>query len=101
MHSHAMLDLVDGRAIVSRCGLSPSYLKQFEGMSLEESAPLLDYLEAHATREEFTCRFRWEPNLGAIWDNRCTMHRVLQDDVSLRTHGHGFKRVVRRATIAR
>ena len=34
--------------------------RQIVGMSEEESRPLLTYLIQHATRPEFTCRFRWE-----------------------------------------
>jgi taurine dioxygenase len=79
--------------------ISPSYCWQLEGMTEEESSPLLDYLEQHATRHEFICRFRWEPNSIAIWDNRCTMHYALQDDLSARAGGQGFKRVMRRSTI--
>ena len=34
--------------------------RRFEGMTEEESLPLLDWLMSHATRPEFTCRLRWE-----------------------------------------
>ena len=60
---------------------------------------ILDHLEHHATREEFTCRFQWQPNSIAIWDNRCIVHRVLSDDLGAARDGHGFRRVMRRATI--
>lgn len=79
--------------------ISPSYCWQLDGMTVEESRPLLDYLKQHATRHEFLCRFRWEPSSIAIWDNRCTMHNALQDDLAARSGGRGFKRVMRRATI--
>ena len=79
--------------------ISPSYCWQIEGMTDEESRMILDHLERHATRDEFTCRFRWAPNSIAIWDNRCIVHRVLSDDLGAARDGHGFKRVMRRATI--
>ena len=79
--------------------ISPAYCRQLEDMTMEESRPLLDYLEAHATRHEFTCRFRWQPNSIAIWDNRCAMHHALEDNIVARGGGEGFKRVMRRATI--
>jgi taurine dioxygenase len=56
-------------------------------------------LEKHATRAEFTCRFRWQPNSVAVWDNRCLMHMALNDDLDAQATGRGFKRVMRRATI--
>ncbi len=79
--------------------ISPSYCWQIEGMTAEESRMILGHLERHAAREEYSCRFRWQPNSIAIWDNRCIMHRVLSDDLGAARDGHGFKRVMRRATI--
>jgi taurine dioxygenase len=52
---------------------------RFEDMTSEESRPLLEYLFAHCARPEFTCRFRWEPNSVAFWDNRCVQHYALND----------------------
>ena len=79
--------------------ISPSYSQQLEDMSLEESRVILDQLEAHATQHEYICRFRWQPHSIAVWDNRCAMHRVLEDDLAARAGEEGFKRVMRRATI--
>jgi alpha-ketoglutarate-dependent taurine dioxygenase len=56
-----------------------SYTQRFSGMTAEESAPLLEFLWQHATRPEFTCRFRWETGSVAVWDNRCTMHIAVND----------------------
>ncbi len=42
-----------------------------KGMTDEESAPLLRFLFEHQVKPEFTCRFVWEPNAIAFWDNRC------------------------------
>ena len=79
--------------------ISPSYSQQLEDMTLEESRVILDQLEEHATQHEYICRFRWAPHSIAVWDNRCAMHRVLDDDLAARAGGEGFKRVMRRATI--
>ncbi len=65
----------------------------FEGMTREESAPLLGFLFEHQTRPEFTCRFRWRPGSMAFWDNRCAQHNPVNDY-------HGFKRVMHRITLA-
>lgn len=64
----------------------------FKDMTREESQPLLDYLLAHVTRDEFTCRFRWTPGAVAVWDNRQTMHRAMNDY-------DGSRRVIRRVTL--
>ena len=63
-----------------------------EGMSDEESAPLLNFLFAHQVKPEFTCRFVWEPNAIAFWDNRCVQHNPVNDY-------HGFRRVMHRITL--
>ena len=66
---------------------------RFEGLSEEESAPLLNYLFAHQIRPEFTCRFRWEQGSIAFWDNRASQHNPINDY-------HGFRRVMHRITLA-
>jgi len=50
-----------------------------DGWTEEESKPLLEYLYAHAANPEYTCRFRWENGSIAMWDNRVTWHRALND----------------------
>jgi taurine dioxygenase len=65
---------------------------RFKDMTEAESAPLLDYLCDHAVRPEFTCRFRWQPNSIAFWDNRCVQHNAINDY-------HGRRRVMHRVTI--
>lgn len=79
--------------------ISDSYCHHFENMTVEESKPLLDYLLEHATQPALTCRFRWEPDSIAVWDNRCLMHVAIADDLGAKLHGEGFRRVMRRATI--
>ena len=63
-----------------------------EGMSDAESTPLLQFLFAHQVRPELTCRWAWEPNAMAFWDNRCTQHNPVNDY-------HGFRRVMHRITL--
>ena len=66
---------------------------RFEGMTEEESAPLLNFLFRHQVKPEFTCRFRWEPGSLAFWDNRATQHNPINDY-------HGYRRRMHRVTIA-
>ena len=55
------------------------FTKHFEGMSVEESRPLLAYFEAHSVRDELVYRHRWELGDVVIWDNRSVQHRATQD----------------------
>ena len=64
------------------------YTIRFDGMTEAESAPLLEYLYAHASRPEFTCRFRWDVGSVAFWDNRCAQHYALNDYTGIRRYGH-------------
>lgn len=66
--------------------------RRIAGMTEEESRPILSYLLAHATRPEFTCRFRWEVGSMAIWDNRRALHYPINDY-------NGYRRVMHRITI--
>ena len=75
-----------------RCYVNFAHTLRFEGMTEDESAPLLGYLFAHQIQPEFTCRFRWQPGSLAFWDNRATQHYPLNDY-------HGHRRVMHRVTL--
>jgi len=49
------------------------------GLSKQESAAVLGFLYEHVKTPEFTCRFAWQPNCIAIWDNRSTQHKPIND----------------------
>jgi len=66
---------------------------RFKDMTVEESAPILNYLFQHQTRPEFTCRFTWKVGSLAFWDNRCALHNPVNDY-------HGYRRVMHRITLA-
>jgi len=59
--------------------VNPELTVNFEGWTVEESKPLLDYLAEHTTQQENTTRFQWKPGSIAFWDNRCTWHFALND----------------------
>ncbi len=62
-------------------------VKRFDGFTEEESKPLIEYLNRHATRFEFIYRHQWQANDIIAWDNRCTMHLALGDfDETKRRH---------------
>ena len=62
-------------------------VRRLDGMTEEESQPLISYLVKHATRPEFVYRHQWRKNDIVIWDNRCTMHQALGDfDETQRRH---------------
>jgi len=73
--------------------VNSTYSVRFDGWSAADSAPLLQQLYAHSTRDAFTCRLRWTPNTLAIWDNRSTQHNALNDY-------RGIRRELHRTTVA-
>jgi taurine dioxygenase len=72
--------------------VSRSHTIRFRDMSEEESRPLIDFLQAHQTRPEFTCRVRWSAGTLTVWDNRCTQHSAVNDY-------QGQRRRMRRLTV--
>ena len=54
-------------------------VKCLAGMTATESAPLLQFLVEHSTREQFCYRHQWQVDDLLVWDNRCLMHRALGD----------------------
>ena len=73
--------------------VNPVYTQRFEGMTEEESKPLLAFLFAHATKPEVTCRLQWEEGTLALWDNRCVLHLAINDY-------DGSRRLLHRTTVA-
>jgi len=61
------------------------------GVTERENDTLLPFLLDHARSPEFQCRFHWEPDSIAFWDNRCVQHYAVADYVE--------RRVMRRVTI--
>jgi len=53
-----------------------TYAQRFDGMTTEESAPLLAFLYDHCGRFDLICRVRWRANDVLVWDNRCRCTRV-------------------------
>jgi taurine dioxygenase len=62
------------------------------GLSDRENELLFPFLCDHVRAPEFQCRFHWEPDSLAFWDNRAVQHNAVPD--------YYERRVMRRVTIA-
>ena len=72
--------------------VNPQFTTHIDGWSKAESQPLIDFLERHVTRPEFTCRVRYRPGTVVMWDNRATWHKAINDY-------HGHRRLMHRITV--
>lgn len=72
--------------------VNPDFTVRIDGWTAEESEPLLGYLYAHCARAEFGCRLRWRNGTLAMWDNRATWHKAINDY-------YGHRRLMHRVTI--
>jgi taurine dioxygenase len=70
------------------------FTREILGISALESDALLRLLFEVSEQPDFQCRYRWTPEAVAIWDNRCTQHRVVGDY-------RGWRRIERVAVEAR
>jgi alpha-ketoglutarate-dependent taurine dioxygenase len=59
--------------------VSPSFLTSIIGLTPRESQVILEMLWEHATRPEYTVRFKWNEGDIAFWDNRSTAHLAPTD----------------------
>ncbi|KLI09682.1 dioxygenase [Mycolicibacterium conceptionense] len=79
------------------------FTRGFLGLDSYESATLLELLQRRITLPENTIRWNWAPGDVAMWDNRATQHRAVDDyddqrrvmhrvtlagDVPVDIHGH-------------
>jgi alpha-ketoglutarate-dependent taurine dioxygenase len=56
-----------------------SFVRQLIGLDGHESAMLLELLQRRITQPENTVRWNWQPGDVAMWDNRATQHRAIDD----------------------
>jgi taurine dioxygenase len=76
---------VSGRKALFVNGGFTTRIKQ---LKRPESDALLQFLYRHVETPEFHCRFRWQVNSVAFWDNRCVQHHAMWDYFPQRRHGH-------------
>ena len=74
--------------------VNPNFTSHIVELSRQEGAHLLALLYEHLASPPFTCRFRWEANSIAFWDNRATAHLVPTDVPP------GMRRSMQRITLA-
>jgi len=65
-----------GRKSLFVCG---NYTTRIVELSESESRRLLAMLFEHIKSPQFQCRYRWEPNTLALWDNRVVQHCAIPD----------------------
>jgi taurine dioxygenase len=66
--------------------VNSTFTKSIEDMKPAESRALLDFLYEHVSQPDFSVRFHWETDSIAMWDNRCTQHRVVRDRIEAPRH---------------
>ena len=59
--------------------VNAAFTTHIEGLEEEESRRLLRYLYRQASVPEYQCRFRWQKNSVAFWDNRAVQHYAAFD----------------------
>ena len=72
--------------------INRAHTVRFDGLTEDESKPLIEFLTDHCTKPEYTCRVRWRPGTLTVWDNRCTQHFAVNDYC-------GQRRRMRRLTV--
>jgi taurine dioxygenase len=76
LHPLVMTHPETGRRLLYLSELTTTHI---EGLREKESNALLQMLFQHIDWKELHCRFYWEKNSIAMWDNRCTVHYAVGD----------------------
>ncbi len=80
--------------------ISDMLVDRFEGWTVEESEPLLDYLAKHCAQPAFTYRHHWRKGDLIFWDNRCTIHHAPADYDTENMDAPENQRLMYRTTLA-
>jgi taurine dioxygenase len=72
----------------------------FEGWTIEESKPLLEYLYTLTSHPAYTYRHRWQQGDILFWDNRCTQHYAPLDYNFAELDAPENRRLMFRSTLA-
>ena len=52
---------------------------KIKSLSDTDSSELLEFLFSHIKQDKYQCRFNWEVNSIAFWDNRSVIHKPVND----------------------
>ena len=55
------------------------FTTRIKELTVLESQHLLEFLYRHVVADEHTVRLSWQPGTVAIWDNRSTQHKPVND----------------------
>jgi len=66
--------------------------KEIIELGKDESDAILGFLCTYVKDPTYQCRYRWSEGTFAMWDNRCTLHRVASDFIG--------ERIIQRVTVA-
>jgi len=61
--------------------VNPGFTRYIEGLTPVESDTILKMLHAHCQHPDHQVRTHWQRDTIAMWDNRCTQHRVVSDNL--------------------
>jgi taurine dioxygenase len=64
------------------------FTTRIEGLGRAESDAILEMLYRHVVQDEFTVRLSWKPQTVAIWDNRSTQHKPVNDYFTMHRKMH-------------
>ncbi|MDP6690292.1 MAG: TauD/TfdA family dioxygenase [Alphaproteobacteria bacterium] len=90
-YPEAVHPVVRTHPVTGRKGLfvNASFTTRILELSHHESNDMLQMLFNHVARGvHFQCRYRWENNSVAFWDNRCTQHHAAWDYYPNVRHGY-------------
>jgi taurine dioxygenase len=71
--------------------VNEAFTSHIKGLNQNESDSILNFIYQHLHNPDFQCRFIWEKNSIAFWDNRVTQHFAVGD--------YDTKRIMHRLTI--
>ena len=61
--------------------VNPGFTRKISGLTAEESFTLLTMFHTHCQQPEYQVRVHWQPDMIGMWDNRCTQHKVVSDNL--------------------